>query len=131
MSIDDLYDLAQQNGYEILNYPLPETESVAVQSDTGRCYIGLDTGLSGVALKEHLAHEFGHCETGTFYDLDTDAVVRAKCEYKANRWAYEHLVPLKELFAAVRTGHRTAWDLADYFGVSCEMMYKILKEYYR
>ena len=131
MIVDDLYRFAEQEGHDIVTFSLPETESIAIQFDTGKCCIGLDVGLHGIDLLEHLAHEVGHCETGTFYGIDTDAIVRAKCEHKANRWAYEHLVPYADLFQAYREGYRSVWDLAEYFGISCEMMYKILKEYYR
>lgn len=129
MSIDDLYDLADRQGHEIIYTSLPQTKSVAIY-DRERCTIGMDTGLHGHEETERLAHELGHCETGTFYGSESDPTTRARCEYKANRWAYGHLVPFDDLIEAMRSGCRNVWDLAEHFDLSQETMQKILSSYF-
>ena len=129
MSINDLYDLADRQGHEIVYTSLPQTRAVAIY-DSGKCTIGMDTGLHGHEETEHLAHELGHCETGTFYGHEADPTTRMRYEYKANRWAYDHLVPCDKLIAAMQSGCNTVWDLAERFNVSQETMQKIMLSYF-
>ena len=129
MTINDLYDLADEKGHEIVYTNIPQTKSVAIY-DSGKCTIGMDNGLHGQEETEHLAHELGHCETGTFYGCDTDPTTRMRCEFKANRWAYGHLVPFDELMKAIRSGCHTVWELADQFNLRPETMQKIIFSYF-
>ena len=80
--------------------------------------------------KVKLAHELGHCETGSFYNRWATCDIRRKHERRANRWAYEKLVPEDELWDAIRQGYREPWELADYFGVT-EAFLRHAIAYYR
>ena len=129
MDKDELYELAKEKGYKIVRFPLPATRSLSVCKD-GKCCIGLDTEIHGIEELIKLAHEYAHCETGTFYQEDSDWITKAKCEYKANKWMYQHLVPFEELLKAVHSGITNVWDLADYFGISQEIMEKAINNYF-
>ena len=128
MSIDDLYKLAEEKGHEIVRYDLPQSGSVSVCID-GKCAIGIDPHLSGADELEHVAHEMGHCETGTFYTQDTDESTKARWEYKARKWAFEHIVPPEEILNAFRDGTRDSWELAERFGLNEETVLTILRHY--
>ena len=129
MRINDLYDLADQRGYEVIYTSLPQTKSLAMYDD-GKCTIGMDAGLHGIDELEHAAHEIGHCETSSFYCFTSDEISRLRCEYKANKWAYNHLVPFDELITAFQSGYTSVWDLADRFNVHPDTMQKILFYYF-
>ena len=79
--------------------------------------------------KVKLAHELGHCETGSFYNRYAARDIRQKYENRANKWAYKKLVPQDELAEACLQGYREPWELAEYFGVTEDFLRGALKYY--
>lgn len=131
MQTDELYEIADENGIRIDVFPMPATKSAAVMSD-GKCFVALDPNIitSNAAGKVCLAHEIGHCETASFYNLYSPLDLRGKHEKKADRWAIEHLIPPDELEKLIRQGCADIQTMADNFGVTVEFMEKALKFYY-
>lgn len=74
--------------------------------------------------KTQLAHEIGHCETGSFYSRYVKVDSRQRHENRADKWAVRRLISADDLDNAVAEGHTELWDLADYFGVTEELMRK-------
>lgn len=127
----DLYLLAESSDTEVICFDLPSTHSVSVMAESGRCYIGMDPFAIETEAEErvHLAHELGHCKTGTFYSLDSPLETRERLEIRADRWAIRTLIPADELNVVLGLVNE-AWALAEYFGVTEEFMLKAI-EYYR
>lgn len=126
MKTTDLYQEAKDTDIPILILDIPKTGSMCVQSESGRCYIGMDYGVlpEESVRRVHLAHELGHCKTGAFYNRWAARDVRKKHENRADKWAVNKLIPVDELDQAVADGHTELWDLADHFGVTEEFMRK-------
>lgn len=125
-SILSLCRYAEKRNIEIVTFPLQETASMSIEAESGTCYIGVDYSKIENEADErvHLSHELGHCATGSFYNLYAKADVRQKHENRADKWAIRKLIPVEKLDTAVAEGHTELWDLADYFGVTEEMMRK-------
>ena len=126
MKTTDLYQEAKDTDIPILILDIPKTGSMCMQSESGRCYIGVDYGVlpEESVRRVHLAHELGHCKTGAFYNRWAARDVRKKHENRADKWAVNKLIPVDELDQAVADGHTELWDLADHFGVTEEFMRK-------
>lgn len=126
MKTTDLYQEAKDTDIPILILDIPKTGSMCMQSESGRCYIGMDYGVlpEESVRRVHLAHELGHCKTGAFYNRWAARDVRKKHENRADKWAVNKLIPVDELDQAVADGHTELWDLADHFGVTEEFMRK-------
>ena len=126
MKTTDLYQEAKDADIPILILDIPKTGSMCMQSESGRCYIGMDYGVlpEESVRRVHLAHELGHCKTGAFYNRWAARDVRKKHENRADKWAVKKLIPVDELDQAVADGHTELWDLADHFGVTEEFMRK-------
>ena len=124
--LKSLYRLAEKRNIEIIYLPLPETVSMSIEPQEDTYYIGMDNSLSGTIAQErtHLAHELGHCITGSFYNRYTAHDVRQRHENRADKWAIRKLIPSDDLDRAVAEGHTELWDLADFFGVPEEFMKK-------
>lgn len=114
----DLYAQAVENGIDVYAYPLRESFSICVKDDDGHCAIALRRRLNKVEERTCLAHEMGHCMTGSFYNRYASAGVRGKCEYKADKWAFDRMLPQRALRRAIDAGIEAPWELAEYFGVS-------------
>jgi Zn-dependent peptidase ImmA (M78 family) len=85
--------------------------------------------VSDRELKCVLAHEYGHCKTGSFYNIYSPYDLKEKCEYKANKYAVHMLMPYNEVWRALHKGCWTAWALADYFDVTEDFAQMALNMY--
>ena len=58
MHTQALYDLARQQNIDVLTHPLPQTGSLSVMLEGGRCFVGLDRSVCDGATQErvHLRH---------------------------------------------------------------------------
>lgn len=125
-SIISLYRYAEKRNIEIVTFPLPETTSMSIETESGACYIGVDYSKIETETDErvHLSHELGHCATGSFYNRYAKMDIRQKHENRADKWAIRKLIPVEKLDTAVAEGHTELWDLADYFGVTEDLVRK-------
>lgn len=94
-------------------------------------YIYADYSLLWRAKTErvHIAHELGHCETGSFYNVYSLLDIRQKYENRADAWAIKKLIPKDELDTIINMRIVDYWDLAEYFNVTDEFMYKAITYY--
>ena len=122
MTLFRLCQLAEQFGIEIDYFTMRDTKSLAMPQG----WIALDTDHieNTTETKICLAHEMGHIETNSFYNVHSPLDVRQKHENRANKWAIKQLITEEELDEAVANGHTEIWDLADYFDVTEEFMRK-------
>lgn len=130
MELNELYLLAEEEGIAVDAYDFCEHRCISVTLD-GRCYIGINPFalLSAADEKCKLAHEIGHCETGTFYQRSTNDILRRRCETKADRWAIKKLIPKNELIKALKLGTTDNLELAEHFGVTEDFLEKAIKFY--
>lgn len=131
METRDLYRYAEKKQIEILDYSLPYCGSMSIMEESGTCFIGIDESvMDGDAVeKVHLAHELGHCLTGSFYSRHTAVDSRQRHENRADKWAIKHLIPVVDLDDAVAHGCTEIWELAEWFGVTEEFARKAVCYY--
>lgn len=124
----ELYRAADVAGVTVDAFRLDSRESIALQDGDGSCYIAIDPfKLESIAdEKTKLAHELGHCVTGSFYNRYSTSDVRQQHENRADKWAIRKMISEKELDAAVADGHTELWDLAEHFGVTEDFMRKVV-----
>ena len=127
-----LYGLAEQAGIPVECFPLPQTTSLSIMDEGGNCYIAIDPmELESTADETcKLAHELGHCMTGSFYNRSSPCDLIARHEVRADRWAIRRLLPRHKLERAYRRGIVECWQLAEYFGLP-ERFIRQAIEYYR
>lgn len=126
----DLFSIAEEAQIPVEYLSMPLNESIAVQ-DGNKEFIILDKSLVADSVEStvHLAHELGHCMTGSFYCVYSPLDIRKKHEYRANKWAVEHLISESDLDEAVAKGNTEIWQLAEYFGVTEDLMKKAVCYY--
>lgn len=115
----------------VLDYcRLPLNGSISFE-DRNDTYIIMDEGDMTEAEKTvHLAHEIGHCMTGAFYHPYSPLETRSRCEYKANMWMIEHILPKERLEAVFAKGITEVWELAEHFGVTEDVIRFACYEYF-
>lgn len=127
-NVSALYEIANEQNIRVLEYSMPFNESMSVMDDAGQCFIGIDPDTRDGSIQErvHLAHELGHCVTGSFYNRYSNFDCRQRHENRANKWAIRQLITAEELDQAVAEGHTEVWDLAELFGVTDQFMRKAI-----
>ena len=128
MTTTNLYRIAERQGITVDRFPLSENASVSVK-DGDKLFVGLDNALCGVNERVCLAHELGHCETYSFYNIHSPFDVRAKHERRADMWAIKKLVPKTVLKKALKSGYDNVYSLAEYFSVTTDFMQKAIDYY--
>lgn len=128
METNELYKIADKAGIKIDRFNLRRNRSLSVKLDN-ELFVGLDNNIMGVEERVCLAHEIGHCETMSFYNIYSPLDIRAKHERRANIWAIKAMIPYKSYLHALKIGCTEIYTLADYFGVTEDFMKKAV-EYY-
>ncbi|XCH79016.1 MAG: ImmA/IrrE family metallo-endopeptidase [Candidatus Dehalobacter alkaniphilus] len=127
MNLLELYNLAEESGIDVDYFPMREIVSVSFPE--GWIAMDVDKLSSSLEEKIHLAHELGHIQTGSFYNIYSPLDCRAKHENRANKWAIKKLIPKDELDDAVRSGFLEVWELAEYFDVTYSFMEQAMRYY--
>ena len=128
MTLDELYIYAENKEIEVDDFPMRELVSASFPEN----WIAMDSRKIKTKAEEKviLAHEVGHCETGSFYNIYSPYDIKERHERKANVWSYRKLIPHEDLIAAVQKGITEIWELAEYFDVPCDYMQNAA-EYWR
>ena len=124
-TLSSLYRQCERKNITVVEFPLPENASMSLEADE-KCYIGIDRKQlqNDADERTRLAHEIGHCVTGSFYSRYTAVDSRQRHENRADKWAVRRLISADDLDNAVAEGHTELWDLADYFGVTEDFIKK-------
>lgn len=126
----DLYEYAKNKSIIVEIGKIPKNKSFSVRYKK-KDFVVIDTSAMENSADErtHLAHELGHCATGSFYNIESPLLVREKYEQKANRWAICKCVPKKELTQLLKKGYQP-WELAEHFNVTQAFINKACKYYF-
>lgn len=131
MDLSKLYQIADTEGIEVDCFEMRKREAFSLMDGDGQCYIAIDPFRLRSAEDERLklAHELGHCMTGSFYNVHATVDSRQRHENRADKWAITHLIPVDDLDQAIAEGCTEIWDLADRFGVTEAFMKKAVCYY--
>ncbi len=101
-----LYRLAEAQGVTVDCFQLGARESISIQEGE-ECFIAIDPFRlsSSQDEKTKLAHELGHCVTGSLYNRHSGLDVRQKHENHADKWAIEKMIGEDALNEAVSEGN--------------------------
>lgn len=130
MKTVSLYRYARKHGHSVFQTKLNRVNSLSVLLDDGSCVIGIDrTVLTEAQERTQLAHEIGHCETGSFYSRYIKVDSRQRHENRADKWAIKKMISEEALDDAVAQGYTEIWNLAEYFNVTEEFIKKAVCYY--
>ncbi len=122
--------LCEENNIFLDYCSLPLNKSLSFEDKEEKYIVMDESEMTEAEKKTHLAHELGHCMTGAFYRPYSPLETRGRCEYKANMWMINNLMPKKEVEEAFAMGIVEVWELAEYFGVTEETVRFACYEYF-
>lgn len=114
-----LYAEMQEKGIVVEDYPQQRTKGTTLYNADGYG-VFINTQAMETTAEEItvLAHEYGHCETGTTHAICSAVDLVEKHENKADKWAARRLIPLEKYEEAIAKGYTEVWQLAEYFDVT-------------
>ena len=125
--LQGLYETADGLGLQICYFPMGQITAISTPDG----FIGMDVDKLENTAEETvcLAHEMGHCLTGSFYTVESSLCQQRRCEERADRWAMGRLVPLEELKGLLKCGVTCPDELAEHFGVPEQFLRKCVQFY--
>ena len=123
MKLDTLYNIAECDNIDVYSFDLENSECLSYMDNNLKCYIAIDPFKIKSKRDElvKLAHELGHCETGSFYNRYALCDIRAKHERRADKWAIKKLIPKNE-FDEAKKYCNNRYELSEHFGVPEDFM---------
>lgn len=130
-SLQEFYHIAQQNNIVVDHFEMRKREALSIMDCDGDCCIAIDPHKISSESDERnkLAHELGHCMTGSFYNEYAKYDCRQRYENRADKWAIQQLIPVEELDEAVAEGCTEIWELAERFEVTEDFIKKAVCYY--
>jgi len=121
--LNKLYDLALKENIEIYDYNWNNALGRIFQIDNNY-YIVLNERKieNSKQEKQTLAEELGHYYHDALYYINSSFMIKSKCEYRAQKWAYSTLIPIQKLKEKISEGLTNIFDLAEYFNVEPNYM---------
>ena len=128
MELNEIYNECERNNVNVYYFPFEHTKAISLPD--GTIAIDVEKVVNSIEEKEIVAHELGHINTGSFYNVYTPLDIIGKHEKRAEKWAIKTLVPENEFNEAIQNGIIEPWELAEYFDVSVKLMNKAIELYY-
>ena len=123
MTVDTLYKEANAYNIDIVDWNQGTLKAATISLDNDYCiFVNKDNIETYTEEKCILAHEIGHCRTGSVQHVLSPFDLIEKHEYLADKYAVNKLIPKNKLKNAVKKGVTEVWQLADYFGVTEDFM---------
>lgn len=125
MKLQKLYDIADGNDIDVDYFPMRQAVSLSTPDSIAMDVRKIHTTKEETVI---LAHELGHCMTGSFYQINTFET-RDRMEHRAFKWAVQTIIPFQELLKQLKSGMTEPYELAEYFNVTEEFMRKAISFY--
>lgn len=110
---EKLLNEAYSNGLTVKEKPLQSGDGM-IHNDRIAIRKSIETTTCKACV---LAEELGHYYTSAGDILNQESSNNRKQENVARRWAYEEILPLKNILFAAQNGHKEIWDMAEYLDV--------------
>ncbi len=131
-TLEELFEQIYLHDIRLFTCPVPGSKAATVELE-GVYGIFLDPDQIQNSSEELcvVAHELGHCMTGSTHRLSSSLDFIERHEYRADKYAAHRILPPKQVEQAIRTGYTEIWQLAEYFNVTEPFLRRALEIYRR
>ena len=114
--LSHFYDHCQQNNVVIIPFEGMPAEGITMRiREDYAVFLDFSKIRSTRLLKGICYHELGHVGTGALHKVCSPYETVERSEYRANRWAAEHYLPVEDFREAFAAGYTELWQLSEYF----------------
>lgn len=131
MEIDNLYQLAERERIDIVDYKMHKTKARIINfNNASSIFIDYRKIKNLIDEKCTLAEELGHYYYDAYYSPTCkNQTIIDKQEYKAKKWQIKALVPINELSSLLKQGYNTFYDIANKLDVSEDLVQNAFNYY--
>lgn len=132
MTNEKLLEFAEERKIDVKEFNSIVTKGLTVRTDDDVHHIAINKSKCENSIDEKvtLAHEIGHCETGSLYCSTESYCIREKCEENAKRWAIQTLIPFDKLSSVIKSGYIECWEIAEKLDVTCKLVTEAAEYYF-
>ena len=123
--LSDFYTYCKQHDIDVIVYDgAPKPGATIRDEDWYAIFLDFTQIHSTRLLKGICYHELGHAGTGALHKVSSPFELVERSEYRANRWAAEHFLPVEDFQEAFAAGYTEPWQLAEYFDLPEDDVFK-------
>ena len=130
MNIDKVYERIQDNGIKIFHHGIPGVKSVSVEANNN---YGIFINHNEIENPDEeflvVAHEYGHCMTGSTHPPYSPLDIIIRHEYSADRKAILDFLPIDRIRDAMQNGCKTIYEFSEYLDVPEPFVIKAFEHY--
>ena len=129
-ALSNLYNKIIENNISLFDYRIPN--SIGTTIEAGGAYgIFIDFNKIETLYDEfrYIAHEYGHCVSGSTHKLMSKFDLIEKHEYRANKSAILEFLPLDKIEEAINAGYQELWEISEYLDMPQDFVEKAIKFY--
>ncbi|MFV0552900.1 MAG: ImmA/IrrE family metallo-endopeptidase [Anaerorhabdus sp.] len=121
-----LLKYADDNNYSVFFNKTNITKSLSVEINNALCINVDESKIENEAEKRVcLAHELGHCISGTLYTINHSNLYRGSAEYRADYRAAKLVIPINQLKECIVNGITEKYEIAEYFNITEEFVERV------
>ena len=130
MNLQDVYNKIEDNGIKVFPFGVDGLKAVTIETDN-KYGIFLNQQEIDDTDEEFciLAHEYGHCKSGSTHKLYSPFDLVCKHEYKADRRAIIDFLPVDKIKTAFKNGCQTVYEVSEFLDMPEEFVSKAIKHY--
>lgn len=114
--LSDFYEYCREADVDVIPYRGCPSPGATVRYDgIYAIFLDFEKIRSTRLLRGVCLHELGHAASGALHKVDSPFETVQRSEYRADRWAYEHLLTAHDFREAFDAGCRELWELSEYF----------------
>lgn len=122
MNLNKLYDIAEKEKIDIINFKMKKNKARIINIDNSYIFIDYSRIHTYTEEKCLLAEELGHYYFSAYYSFSSSQINIDKQEYKALKWKSLVCVPLKSILNCFKKGICNLSDIATELQVEPDMV---------
>ena len=125
--LSDFYGYCEEHDVDLIVYRGAPRLGITIRDgDYYAIFLDFDQLKSTRLIKGVCYHEMGHAATGALHKVSSPYDLVERSEYRANRWAAEHFLPVSEFREAFAAGYTELWQLSEFFDLPEDDVQKAL-----
>ena len=114
--LSQFYEYCRKNKVDVIPYMgIPHPGATIRDGNQYGVFLDFTQIKSTRLLRGVCCHEMAHVATGALHKVSSPYELVERSEYRANRWAAQHHLTVKDFRDAFRSGYTQLWQLAEYF----------------
>ena len=130
MDLNNIYKKIEENNIKVFPFGVNDIKAVTIEAD-GKYGVFVNKQEISDSDEEFcvLAHEYGHCISGSTHKPSSNLDIISRHEYRANRRAILEFLPVEKIKIAIQSGCQTLYEISKFVDMPEEFVFKAIQHY--